>query len=95
MKSILQNEKRCYVCGLYSPVEVHHIYMGNPNRRISEENGFKVWLCAEHHRGTIGVHGKYGHSLDTRLKQECEKKYILQGNTIEDFIRLIGKNYLD
>jgi len=42
MKSILQEEKRCYICGLYSPVEEHHIYFGNPNRRISEENGFKV-----------------------------------------------------
>lgn len=50
MDSIMQNKKRCYVCGLYAPVEEHHIFFGNPNRRISEENGFKVWLCAEHHR---------------------------------------------
>lgn len=92
-KSIMQTEKRCYVCGLYSPVECHHIYMG-PNRKISEENGFKVWLCAEHHRGTIGVHGKLGHVLDIKLKQECEKKYLNQGHTVQEFIRLIGRNYL-
>lgn len=36
MKSILQNEKRCYVCGLYSPVEEHHTIHGNANRKISE-----------------------------------------------------------
>lgn len=93
-KSIMQTEKRCYVCGLYSPVECHHIFFGNPNRRISEENGFKVYLCQEHHRGTIGVHGRLGHVLDIKLKQECEKKYLNQGHTVQDFIRLIGKNYL-
>ena len=94
MDSIMQNKKRCYVCGLYAPVEEHHIFFGNHNRRISEENGFKVWLCAEHHRGTIGVHGKLGHVLDIKLKQECEKKYLNQGHTVQDFIKLIGKNYL-
>jgi hypothetical protein len=94
MDSIMQNKKRCYVCGLYAPVEEHHIFFGNPNRRISEENGFKVWLCAEHHRGTMGVHGKLGHVLDIKLKQECEKKYLNKEHTIEEFIRLIGKNYL-
>ena len=93
-KSILQDKKECYICGLYYPVEEHHIYFG-ANRKISEQQGFKVWLCAEHHRGTIGVHGKYGHALDIRLKQECERKYINLGHTKEEFIKLIGKNYLD
>lgn len=37
MKSILQNKKECYVCGLYAPLECHHIYFGNPNRNISEK----------------------------------------------------------
>ena len=93
MNSILQSDKRCYVCGLYYPLECHHIYFAS-NRKISEQNGFKVWLCSEHHRGTLGVHGKYGHALDLRLKEDCEKKYINLGNTKEEFIRLIGKNYI-
>lgn len=94
MKSILQTEKRCYVCGLYSPVEEHHIYYGTANRKISEQNGFKVWLCQEHHRGTIGVHGKLGHALDLRLKESCQKVYIYKGHTTEEFIKLIGKSFL-
>lgn len=93
-KSILQDKKECYICGLYYPLECHHIYFG-ANRKISEQNGFKVCLCAEHHRGTVGVHGKLGHALDIRLKQECERKYINLGHTKEEFIKLIGKNYLD
>ena len=32
MDSIMQNKKRCYVCGLYAPVEEHHIFFGNPKR---------------------------------------------------------------
>lgn len=94
MNSILQSDKKCYICGLYHPLECHHIFF-SANRKISEQQGFKVWLCAEHHRGTVGVHGKYGHALDIRLKQECERKYINLGHTKEEFIKLIGKNYLD
>lgn len=94
MKSILQKDKRCYVCGLYSPVEEHHIFFGSANRKISEKQGFKVYLCQEHHRGRLGVHGKLGHSLDLRLKMDAEKKFIAKGNTREEFIKLIGKSYL-
>ncbi len=93
MKSILQDKKECYICGLYGPIEDHHIYFG-ANRNISEKHGFKVYLCTNHHRGTAGVHGKLGHALDLRLKQECERKYINQGHTKEEFIKLIGKNYI-
>lgn len=95
MKSILQREKRCYTCGLYAPVEEHHTIFGNANRKISEKYGFKVFLCPEHHRGTAGVHGRLGHSLDIRLKQDTEKKFIQQGHTKEEWIKLVGKNYLD
>lgn len=94
MKSIMQNGKKCYICGFNGYTEEHHIYHGASNRKISEKNGFKVYLCVNHHRGTIGVHGKLGHSLDTRLKQECERRYIKQGHTKEEFIKLIGKNYI-
>lgn len=94
MNSILQNEKRCFICGLYEPVEEHHIFFGSANRKISEENGFKVWLCYDHHRGIIGVHGKLGKSLNLRLKQTCERKYISLGHTKEEFIKLIGKSYI-
>ena len=93
MKSILSKEKRCYICGLNN-VEEHHIFYGNANRKISDKYGFTCYLCIEHHRGTFGVHGKEGHYLDKELKRKCEKTYIEQGHTIEDFIKLIGRSYL-
>lgn len=65
----------------------------HPEEKISEKNGFKVWLCQEHHEGTYGVHGKYGHELDLLLKQTCQKKFE-ETHTRSEFITLIGKNYI-
>ena len=67
---------------------------GTANRKISDKNGFTVYLCQYHHEGDYGVHGKYGYKLNRELKQLCQKKYEELGHTTEDFIRLIGKNYL-
>jgi len=91
MKSILQDEKKCFVCGC-EDVQCHHIYFG-PKRRKSERNGFKVWLCWEHHLGTIGVHGRKGHDLDEFLKKECQRKFE-ETHTREEFMKIIGCSYL-
>ena len=93
MKSILQNKKESYISGQTYELEEHHIYFGTGKRKISEKNGFKVWLTYSEHRGTYGVHGKYGHDLDLKLKQECQKEYE-KNHTREEFIKLIGKSYL-
>lgn len=42
---------------------------------------------------TYGVHGMFGHELDLKLKQECQKEYE-KNHTRESFIKLIGKSYL-
>lgn len=91
IKSIISNKKVCFVCG-NPQVEEHHIFFGNPRRKISEKYGLKVWLCTQHHRGTNGVHGKQGHELDLKLKQIAQEKYERK-HTREDFIKLMGKNY--
>ena len=44
MDSILQATRECYITGATDGLHKHHIYFGNPNRRISEANGFWVWL---------------------------------------------------
>lgn len=93
MKSILQDRKESYISGSTYGLEEHHIYFGTGRRRISEKNGFKVWLTYEEHKGTYGVHGKNGHELDLKLKQECQRKYE-ETHTRDEFIKLIGKSYL-
>lgn len=52
-----------------------------------------MWLCVEHHRGTIGVHGKLGHQLDLKLKKLAQEKYEKR-HSREEFIQLMGKNYI-
>lgn len=92
MKSIMQTEKRCYLTGAEGiPLHKHHIY-GGPNRRISEANGFWIYLIPRlHNMSNDGVHFNAG--LDLKLKQECQLKYE-ETHTREEFMELIGRSYL-
>lgn len=94
MNSILQSKKESYLSKANYGLEEHHIYFGVGKRKISEKNGFKVWLTYEEHRGTFGVHGKEGHDLDLKLKRDCQKEYE-KNHTRNEFIKLIGKSYLE
>ena len=91
-KSILQEEKECYECGAKTNLNEHHIYFGG-NRKVSEKNGFKVWLCGNHHnQSNDGVHCG-NRRLDLKLKQDCQRKYE-ETHTRQEFMSLIGRNYL-
>ena len=93
MKSILQEEKRCYFCGSTVGLEEHHIYFGVGLRPISERNGLKCWLCGYHHRNTkYGVHGN--RKLDLKLKETCQSKYE-ETHSREEWMKLIKRNYLE
>jgi len=98
-KSILQQKDgTCYLCmklsGDYSyhwDLEEHHIYDG-PNRRNSEAEGLKVYLCRECHTGKYGVHNDIEKMrfLQMRGQQVYEKTH-----TRKQFMDLIGRNYLE
>lgn len=73
-------------------VQEHHIYNG-PNRKISEEQGFKAYLCLEHHTaGAAAVHNN--HENMRYLQRYCQRVYETE-HTREEFMELIGRNYLD
>lgn len=93
MKTIIQHEQRCLVCGSWN-VEDHHIFFGTAKRKISEELGLKVWLCPTHHRGTSGVHGRDGHKLDIEIKQLGQKAFEYHYGGRNDFIKRFGRSYL-
>ena len=93
MKSIINSEKRCYICDSYGYVEEHHIFYGTANRKLSERHGLKVYLCYNHHRDTVsGVH--FNKDLYMRLKKIGQQYYEKQ-HSREEFIREFGKNYLE
>lgn len=92
--SIIQNEKKCFICGRINALHCHHILFGK-SRKKSDKDGLMVYLCYEHHEGTNGVHGKNGHSLDITLKKIAEKRWCeYYGKTIDDFIKEYGRNFL-
>ena len=107
MKSILQDEKECYVCAhelVYAPyshgkdyhtLECHHVLYGTSKRAQSEKYGLKLWLCHEHHTGDSGVH--FNKPLDGLLKEMAQRKFeeVHKGRyNRTDFIRIFGKSYL-
>lgn len=94
MKSIIQTNKECYVCKTTIGLEEHHCLYGNA-RKKAEQDGLKVWLCYEHHRGDMGVHGKNGSDLSNYLKKISELKWLeYYDKDIDDFIKRYGKNYI-
>lgn len=93
-KSILQDEKKCYICGCYNFLEEHHIFGGNPNRKTSEQFGLKVYLCHYcHNEPPNGVH--HNAQVNQLLKSEAQQAAMLYyGWSKDDFRRIFGKNYV-
>ena len=93
VKSLLQRNKACYICGTTLNLQIHHIFYGTANRRISDADGCVVYLCQRHHTGAAGVH--HNRKVDLTLKTRCQIEWQKQYNkTIEDFIKRYGRNYL-
>lgn len=101
MDSILQDEKECFITCAKEPLHKHHIYTG-ANRKISEEQGFFIWLVPElHNMGDSGVH--YNYAFNITLRKMCQMAYedkliIDQGISRESardrFRKMIGRSYL-
>lgn len=91
MKSIIQDEKRCFKCR--TPfVEEHHIFYGTANRKLSEKYGLKIWLCPKHHRtGEEAAHRN--REIDLEYKRMAQTIFE-ETHTREEFLKIFGKNYL-
>ena len=95
VNSVLQDTKECYITHATEGLHKHHIFFGTGNRKISEQNGFWVYLRSDFHNGAnYGVHGKDGHALDITLKAACQRKYE-ETHSREEFMKLIGRNYIE
>lgn len=93
MKSIIQNKKECYLCKTTVSLNEHHIFFGTANRKLSEKDGLKVFLCLEHHKGQAGVHNN--RDLDVFFKQIAQKRWEeFYEKTEEEFIKRYGKSFL-
>lgn len=74
----------CYYCRRYSDnLDKHEVY-GGSNRIRSIKNGLVVPLCRECHSNE---------KIITSLRIKCQKIYEKE-HSREEFIKLIGKNYI-
>lgn len=91
MKSILQDNKQCFICGTTANLECHHVVFGRGLRPVSDKLGLKLWLCSEHHRGNYSPH--MNRELDLRLRRFAQSCYEDKHSRAE-WMRHIGRNYL-
>ena len=90
-KSLLSNERECYICGSPLNIHKHHVYQA-ANRKNSEKWGCWVYLCAYHHNmSDHGVH--FDRLLDVAIKRRTQAEFErLHGH--EKFMEVFGKNWL-
>lgn len=92
--SIMQTDlHKCFRCGRTTgKLDRHEIY-GNANRQKSKRLGLWVVLChQECHLDGVHAQRKIAEALKQAGQVAAMKTY---GWTKEDFIREIGRNYLD
>lgn len=92
MKSILQHEKVCFLCGARVGLEEHHVFSG-PCRKWSEKYGLKVYLCGIkcHREGPNSAHRNM--EVSDSLKRLAQIAFEAR-HTHEEFMQIFGKNYL-
>jgi hypothetical protein len=97
MKSIMQDEKKCYFCGNTEGLDEHHVFGGNPGRQNAEKYGLKIWVCNNFTRNKC--HKEIHEGVETKelmhyLHREGQKAFERECGTREDFMRIFGRNYL-
>lgn len=86
--------KECFLCGCTGcAMETHHIF-GASNRKKSDKYKLVVTLCHNcHNEPPNGAH----HNAETMLAlHRYGQRKAMQENgwSVEDFIKVFGKNYL-
>ena len=93
MKSIIQDNKECFMTGDTSNLHKHHIYFG-ANRKVSEEYGFWCWLRWDCHIANSPNPTPHNdRQTDLNLKRYCQSLYE-EKHSREEFIKLIGRSYI-
>lgn len=91
MRSILSNERKCYICGSVRWIECHHVF-GGPNRKKSTKYGLVVYLCHHcHNEPPNGVH--FNRKTMDWLRAKGQQAFI-EHYPNEDFLKIFGRNYL-
>lgn len=90
-KSIMSDERRCYVTGAEIGLDVHHVIHG-PLRSMADKNGLWCYLRHDIHM-KLHDHARGFEDLDSLLKRECQTKFEEQ-HTRDEWMLLVHRNYL-
>jgi hypothetical protein len=92
-KSIISEEKRCFICGSNQWIEIHHIF-GAADRKKSTEYGLVVPLCHYcHNEPPNGVH--QNKDIRRKLQAYAQKKAMKHyGWDMDTWRSIFGRNYL-
>lgn len=91
MESIINNERKCVICGTENNLHKHHIF-GGANRKHSETYGCWCYLCYTHHNGSDeSVH--FNREMNDAIKEACQIKFeFIHGH--DKFMEVFGKSYV-
>lgn len=67
----------CDICGKNYLVETHHIVKRGQAKYLEKCKLNLIDLCYDCHRGTKGMHGKYGSELDHEIKERFQNNLKL------------------
>lgn len=90
-KSIMSDEKRCYITGAEWGLHVHHVIHG-PLREMADRNGFWCYLRHDIHR-KLHDHAPGFGDLDEFLKRECQTRFEKE-HSRDEWMLLVHRNYL-
>ena len=90
-KSIMQEDKCCYITGSIINLDCHHQHCihGVGNRKLADQYGLWVWLRHDIH---MALHDR-DKDLDRYLEQEAQKAFE-KTHTREEFRKIFGKSFL-
>ena len=92
-RSIVSEKEECWACKTQISLHRHHIYFGSANRKLSEEDGCWIWLCARHHNmSDFGIH--FDRAFDLGVKRICQERWEAIYGDREAFRKRYGKSYL-
>ena len=92
-KSIMQEEKVCYLTGSKVRLVLHHCIPGIANRRKADKYGLVVWLNADVHNW-IHSSDRKGIAMLKKLKQDAQRRFIeTYGEDL--WWKTFHKNYLE
>ena len=87
-KSIMQDEKRCFVTGSQIQLDRHHVFAG-ARRKASEKYGCWIWLRHDVH---MELHDR-NKELDKMIRRACQERFE-EIYSHQEFVEIFGKSYL-